>query len=191
MQIQPNQNHLAQIAKTSGGSEAKATHAQIKNSENEFAQAIHAKDSHINSILPGGCVIPPETFFHSNNKSIEKTLAQASAKYPGAQRDALNSFHENIEGMTPGELDDLKDNIVKRMGSNETSQWERDILQKMYQIADAVAENRIPPHVGKPSVDPFPRIKPFPNPIEIYKKTPQPAIEPLDPGFMNKLGLED
>lgn len=139
----------------------------------ENARAVSVEDKSMHKVLPGGCVIPPRGLFDGPAEIVDSTLDRARAKHPGAQRDALESFYSQIDQMTPGELDDIKDTIVKRMGSHESSQWDRDLLQKMYQIADAVSENRLPPHVRKPAFEYI--IKPI-----IHPNPPLPA-EPRKP----------
>jgi hypothetical protein len=171
MQVNPNKQPMNITSK----GPIKATEAVNQASEATAAQAkkldlSNMEDHHSHSILPGGCVIHPTTpLFKGPETTIEKTLDRSLGKYPGAQQNALESFHNQIDNMTPGELDDMKDAIVKRMSSPDSSQRERDTLQKMYEITDAVAENRLPPHVGMSDtidfVKPFPTLpgKPFPT----------------------------
>jgi hypothetical protein len=171
MQVNPNKQPMNITNK----GPIKATEAVNQASEATAAQAKkldlnNMEDHHSHSILPGGCVIHPTTpLFKGPETIIEKTLDRSLGKYPGAQQNALESFHNQIDNMTPGELDDMKDAIVKRMSSPDSSQRERDMLQKMYEITDAVAENRLPPHVGIGDnidfVKPFPTTpgKPFPT----------------------------
>ncbi len=171
MQVNPNKQPMNITNK----GPIKATEAVNQASEATAAQAkkldlSNMEDHHSHSILPGGCVIHPTApLFKGPETIIEKTLDRSLGKYPGAQQNALESFHNQIDNMTPGELDDMKDAIVKRMSSPDSSQRERDMLQKMYEITDAVAENRLPPHVGIGNnidfVKPFPTTpgKPFPT----------------------------
>lgn len=129
--------------------------------------AVEAKDQHLHTQLAGGKTeVHKGSFFGGSDKTIEDTLHRASAKYPGAQQDALAAFADQLRAMTPGERDDIKDAIVTHMGSRESSQWDRDLLQKMYQVADAVAEHRKPPHIG-------------PNKLEPNKIEPNIAIDPV------------
>lgn len=94
---------------------------------------------------------------------IEETLDIAlTVKSPMAREMALRSLNDEIQHMTPGQLDELKDAIVKRMASDDTSQRERDVLKSMYDVVDAVAENRKPP---------------------IYDRFAPPGIHPGKPGF--------
>lgn len=171
MQVNPNKQPMNITSK----GPIKGAEAVNQASEATAAQAkkldlSNMEDLHSHSILPGGCVIHPTTpLFKGPETIIEKTLDRSLGKYPGAQQNALESFHNQIDNMTPGELDDMKDAIVKRMSSPDSSQRERDMLQKMYEITDAVAENRLPPHVGIGDtidfVKPFPTLpgKPFPT----------------------------
>lgn len=146
------------VNSTSGSQETQPLHTSLINDK-------------ICKILPGGCVQPAK-LFNDADSIISDALSTASAKYPGAQARALNEFHNDIDNMTPRELDEMKDTLVDRMASPKTSQWERNLLQKMYAITDAVAENRIPPHVGEK----FP-IRPIPgNPGRPFPKFPEPQI---------------
>ncbi|MGE3724798.1 MAG: hypothetical protein AB7I41_04555 [Candidatus Sericytochromatia bacterium] len=95
----------------------------------------------------------------SNSELIDDTLNSAMfTKMPGARQAAMRSLLGETKGMTPGQLDDLKDAIVKRMSSPDTTQNERDVLKNMYDVVDAVSENRpVPPHlIGINHVHPFP-----------------------------------
>lgn len=106
-------------------------------------------DINIINKLPGGCFgggIKP--LFNRCENIIDDAMSQAHAKMFGAQTQALRSFCSDIKGMDQQELDEMKDTLVKRMGSEDSSQWERNLLQKMYEITDAVAEHRTPPHIG-------------------------------------------
>lgn len=119
-------------------------------------------------------------FFAGPDKIIDQTFSLARAKHPIAQADALNDFHQAISDMTPGELDDMKDAIVGRMSSEDSSQWDRNLLQKMYNVADAVSENRkVDLHGGTKipggKIPGFPE-KPFPCfPPNIIRPTPMPG----------------
>ena len=94
-----------------------------------------------------------------NSAIIDETLDSALfTKMPGARQAAMRSLLGETKGMTPGQLDDLKDAIVKRMSSPDTTQNERDVLKNMYDVVDAVSENRpVPPHlIGINQIRPFP-----------------------------------
>lgn len=106
-------------------------------------------------------VLPPNKidsisigFFSPTEAIIDNAMNRASAKYPGAQSDALRNFHEDIAHMTQNELDEMKDALVDRLASPESSQWDRNFLHKMYEMTDAVAEHRDPGL--KPGKLPFP-----------------------------------
>lgn len=97
--------------------------------------------------LPGGCFgggIKP--MFGRMDNIIDDALMAAHNKMFGAQTQALRGFYTDIKGMDQNELDEMKDTLVKRLASDD-SQWDRNLLQKMYQITDAVAEHRQPPHL--------------------------------------------
>jgi hypothetical protein len=83
------------------------------------------------------------------NALIDDTVSSAIyTKMPFARQHAMRNMLSEIKGMSPGQLDDLKDAIVKRMASPDTSQNERDVLKNMYDVVDAVAENRpVPEHL--------------------------------------------
>lgn len=129
MQVNPNQSQIQPMAGkgVAKGAEAIAKAAQAAEATGAEAQAKkldlnNYEDHHSHAILPGGCVIHPTApLFKGPETLIEKTLDRTLAKYPGAQQDALDSFHNQIDSMTPGELDDMKDAIVKRMSSPDTS----------------------------------------------------------------------
>ncbi|HEY9844406.1 MAG TPA: hypothetical protein V6D23_28305, partial [Candidatus Obscuribacterales bacterium] len=55
-----------------------------------------------------------------------------------------------------------------RLGSSKATQWDRSLLQKMYEIADAVAEHRSPPHLHDKPIwfEPKPFPIPFPKHFE-------------------------
>lgn len=114
------------------------------------------------------------------NATIDDTLHTALyAKMPFAREYAMQGLLKETKGMTPGELDDLKDAIVKRMSSPDSSQRERDVLKNMYDLVDAVAENRpVPMHlVAVPNKGPLDQT--FPE--EIIKPT-FPVGKPGHPG---------
>lgn len=148
----------------------------------QVAERLHTTDEHANSISSGSSIGSIRMFSSPSNEIIDEAMTRSMAKYPGSQRDALNGFHKDISRMTQDQLDDMKDTIVKRMSSDESSQWDRDLLQKMYEITDAVSEHRSPPHVGgkepwgpiniKPGIGepPYP-IKPI-HPIHPHEKDP-------------------
>lgn len=100
--------------------------------------------------MPGSTCVDLPQLFSNSDTIIDNTLSQASQKRMGAQSRALSEFHVNIRNMTPGQLDEMKDSLVSRMGSDKTSQWERNLLEKMYEVTDAVAENRQVPHMDNP-----------------------------------------
>ncbi|MGE3728018.1 MAG: hypothetical protein AB7I41_20855 [Candidatus Sericytochromatia bacterium] len=179
MQVNPQKQPMQTIT-SKGPVQGSAPPAQGSEHTDAIAQAkkldlSNMQDQHSHSILPGGCVIHPTTpLFKGPETIIEKTLDRTLGKYPGARQDALESFHNQIDNMTPGELDDMKDAIVKRMSSPDSSQRDRDMLQKMYEITDAVAENRLPPHVGiGGSID-------FPKPFPPRPFPPKPIFPPSD-----------
>ncbi|MGE3724797.1 MAG: hypothetical protein AB7I41_04550 [Candidatus Sericytochromatia bacterium] len=109
-----------------------------------------------------GCVLPFD-FVDKNSPEqlINQTLKQATRPMGGWSNEyALRHLMDKAQNMTPGEIDDLKDAIVKRMSSPNTSQTERDILKDMYSVVDAVAENRpVPRHL----ID-HPRYEVYPQP---------------------------
>jgi hypothetical protein len=116
---------------------------------------------------------------------IDDTLSTALyAKMPFAREQALRSMERNLRNMTPGQLDDVKDAIVKRMASPDASQRERDVLKDMYELTDAIAENRqatpghkilprpiVPPTLDNDEKAPFRQVEPpiFADP-PVFKK---------------------
>jgi hypothetical protein len=95
-----------------------------------------------------------------NSAIIDETVdAALFTKMPGARQAAMRSLLGETKGMTPGQLDDLKDAIVKRMSSPDTTQNERDVLKNMYDVVDAVSENRpVPPDlIGANKIHRFPQ----------------------------------
>ncbi|MEZ0373015.1 MAG: hypothetical protein ACAI44_28250 [Candidatus Sericytochromatia bacterium] len=101
--------------------------------------------------LPGGCFGGGvKDLFNRCDNIIDDTLNDAHNKMFGAQSQALRSFHCEIKCMSQDQLDEMKDTLVRRLGSDDSSQWDRNLLQKMYEITDAVAEHRQPPHVKDP-----------------------------------------
>lgn len=142
--------------------------------------------------------------FNPSEDIIDDTLSEASMKMPGAQDMALHDFHHAVENMNQKELDQMKDTLARHMSSPKSSQWDRSLLQKMYDITDAVSEHRLPPHLneGKPH---FPKFPKFPNPIDPGFPAPFPGgggnIDPgfyidlpnagdIDPGFSRQIGGE-
>lgn len=142
----------------------------------------------------GGSVIKPAPMFNDVGKDVERVLsigvmhAQANEngqqiKTPGVE------FHLNqvMQGMNNGEKDELRDAIVERMSSKDTTQRERDVLQRMYNHVDGLLDkgkvlNDIKPGgpniiQGKPPFDPG--IKPG-----------GPHIIQGKPGLMEKLQEE-
>lgn len=127
-------------------------------------------------------------------------------------------FHLGFEmdDMTPGEMDDLRDAIVDRMASPDTSQREREVLKRMYDFVDNATDDAsglkpdirriiddLRPHVicvmpeppgghGFHPVEPPPGVghpgKPAPLPPGLHKKDPF-----LDgkPGFPGRLEIQE
>lgn len=116
--------------------------------------------------LPGACVIDKiPGLFNDADDLIDTALNRALAKYPGAQNDALKGFYHEVKNMTQDQLDEMKDTLVKHLASPDTSERERGLLKKMYDITDAVSEHRQPPHIQKfPFEDHFPKPLPYPMP---------------------------
>lgn len=154
MSVQSQHVSSVQVARSSGVEFKPNTPAQTEKS----IQKPHHKPDHVLPALCGGKIESIFVdMFGSADAIIKNTLNQASTKYPGAQADALMDFHNEIANMTQQELDEMKDALVKQISSPQSSQWDRNLLQKMYQVTDAVAEHRDP---GLKQ----PRIKPFPMP---------------------------
>lgn len=135
-----------EMARKVGGAEpTQATESKSeaqKSPEKEHAEAI--KDQH-HSLLPHDCLHPPKKVsLGGTEHAIEETLNRARAKYPGAQQDALNAFAHELKFMTPGEVDDIKDSIVDHMADPSNSQWDRELFQKMYHVADSISEHHGP-----------------------------------------------
>jgi hypothetical protein len=143
--------------------------------------------------LPGGRPIvdlPPGIFKTGPEGIIDDALNFAlTAKTPMARQMAMRDVLSEAKGMTPGQLDDFKDAIVKRMASDDSSQRERDVLKMMYDVVDAVSENRpVPPHLVSEPHRPF--VKPprvpmgepgIPN-IELHHSRPNKMMEELQLG---------
>lgn len=135
----------------------------INTSDNSFIRPLPGKTQPI--------TLPPGLFEKDGPQAIiEDALDLAlNAKTPMARQMAMGNVAREARQMTPGQLDDLKDAIVKRMASDDTSQRERDVLKMMYDTVDAIAENRpvkgtldldmisSPPFMPKPIEFPFPR----------------------------------
>lgn len=100
--------------------------------------------------LPNGIGDAFKQLFNRCDTLIDETLANAHNKMFGAQAQALRGFYQDIKGMDQQQLDEMKDTLVHRMGSEDSSQWDRNLLEKMYQITDAVSEHRPAPHVRDP-----------------------------------------
>jgi len=161
MSIQSQSVSSIQTARPSGVEFKTNTYTQTEKS----IQKPYNKPDHVLPALRGGKIESIFVdMFGSADAIIKNTLNQASAKYPGAQADALMDFHSEITNMTQQELDEMKDALVKRMSSPQSSQWDRNLLQKMYQVTDAVAEHRDPglkpggfkPFPIKPTLPQFP-----------------------------------
>lgn len=211
MQVNPNQSPqniqqaVSQAASAAAQAAGKIDHDQMIQNLKDLAKAKkmedHAPEGRIvdkmKDFAARGAAVAAMKAFDGATHLMNETLDIARGKTPKAQQKALEFFYNRIAQMTPGELDDVKDTIVKRMGSHDSSQWERDILQKMYQIADAVAENRTPPYVGKPNkilpfiAPPFPPSKPPLEPIVPHPFKPAPALkEPWVHPFPKDIQLE-
>lgn len=158
--------HSAEILSTppasAPNSEARR-HAQCPGIQAEDAVTKCRPDAHQISILPGKIDSLNLFRFGSDVQVlVSETLKDARSNSPMAAKLAMQNFRFELQGMTLGEIDEVKDVIVKRMASSKSSQSERDVLAPMYQIADAAAENRMPS-------PPWPIFQPKPL--------------PLDPGF--------
>ncbi|MGE3725598.1 MAG: hypothetical protein AB7I41_08615 [Candidatus Sericytochromatia bacterium] len=123
--------------------------------------------------IPGKPGVSITDFFQNDAKSlVEDTLSDVRNDHPLVSNLAMQRFASKLRGMTPGELDDVKDAIVAKMSSPDASQSDRNVLQKMYNLADAAAENRQPvrPFPVRPPrpmpfpIDEIPHPKPFPMP---------------------------
>lgn len=120
--------------------------------------------------IPGGIGDTFKQLFNRCDTIIDETLANAHNKMFGAQAQALRGFYKDIKGMDQQELDEMKDTLVHRMGSEDASQWDRNLLEKMYQITDAVSEHRPAPHVREPfDILPYKPSFDKPNFIELMK----------------------
>lgn len=164
--------------------------------------AQHQIQDHIQSIkLPGGDLTSILGKLYSPvEEIIDNTVSHASVKMMGARQDALQGFHHSIAKMNQNDLDEMKDALVKNLASPESSQWDRDLFQQMYDITDAVSEHRQPPHLNlKPSFDPGFNRPLFPdhNKIDpgfnldpgIYNPPIFPDHNKIDPGFKLDPGI--
>ncbi|MBT9547267.1 MAG: hypothetical protein IV090_17880 [Candidatus Sericytochromatia bacterium] len=120
--------------------------------------------------IPGKPSVSIADFFQNDAKAlVEDTLSDVRNDHPLVSNLAMQRFTSKLRGMTPGELDDVKDAIVAKMSSPDASQSDRNVLQKMYNLADAASENRQPdrPFPVRPRpfpIDEIPMPKPFPMP---------------------------
>ena len=163
------------------------------NEKHQHATPSHGSEmkikDHAHPVTPGHQHAESISLFSNGpDRIVDNAMQGALNKYPGAQADALRDFAGELKSMTPGELDDVKDTIVSRMSSPESSQWDRDFLQKLYNVADAVSENRKPEIPGghKPQFPGKPGFpgKPFPRIPDII----HPGFPPgTKPNFPNKL----
>lgn len=121
---------------------------------------------------------------HDCNDIIDDTISAAKRFHGMTETSALRGFHADIKGMDQNELDEMKDTLVKRMASPDASQNERELMQKMYEITDAVSEHRNPPHLHDfNEVRPLPMPYPgpdFPRPIGPCKPV-HPWLEQIKP----------
>ena len=129
--------------------------------------------------------------FGQSDHLIDETLSTAlHAKMPFAREYALRHMEKHLKTMTPAQLDDIKDTIVKRMASPDTSQRERDVLKDMYELTDAVAENRPTPGKIHDSIDHIkPKITPIFKKLDMDENDPFRQIEPpifVDPPIFKK-----
>lgn len=99
----------------------------------------------------GGPGIKPTPMFNDYGKDVDRIMdlgvAHVQARERGTQIKTPDvEFHLNhvMEDMTAGEKDELRDTIVERMSSKNTSQTERDVLQRMYNHVDSAADKAIP-----------------------------------------------
>lgn len=142
----------------------------------------------------GGSVIKPAPMFNDVGKDVERVLsigvmhAQANEngqqiKTPGVE------FHLNqvMQGMNNGEKDELRDAIVERMSSKDTTQRERDVLQRMYNHVDGQLDKGKVLNDIKPGGPHFPGKKP---PFDPGIKPGGPHIIEGKPGLMEKLQEE-
>ncbi|PKL77943.1 MAG: hypothetical protein CVV27_04275 [Candidatus Melainabacteria bacterium HGW-Melainabacteria-1] len=150
-QASSNVNSTASSAARAAGSAAASAkpaegsaHAHEKDPFLKHPGAGHFEDQ-IGKLPPNGSIQKPNPFHF--NQSAEKTVdrvlsigvAHAEARENGYQIKTPDvEFHlaMALEGMTPGEMDEVRDAIVDRMSSPKTSQQERDVLQRMYNFVD-------------------------------------------------------
>ncbi len=171
----------AEIHKAKPGQSAVAT-------PKEFEQKLQAipkcfVDEKCIRPIPGKPSISIADFFQNDAKAlVEDTLSDVRNDHPLVSNLAMQRFTSKLRGMTPGELDDVKDAIVAKMSSPDASQSDRNVLQKMYNLADAASENR---HPGRP----FPvRPRPFPmDEIPMPKPFPLPRHFDVMPNEMDQL----
>lgn len=132
--------------------------------------------------LPGGKIEIP-SFFNQFDNLIDDALASLSqpncrCPHSSPEQRAMRSFHNDIKSMSQKDLDGLKDTLVKRMAGRDASQNERELMQKLYEITDAVSEHRDPPHLK----DFFDFVTPTPIRIgDILEK--EPAIQQIEIKF--------
>jgi hypothetical protein len=155
----------------------------------EFENELHAApkcfiDEKCIRPIPGKPSVSITDFFQNDAKSlVEDTLSDVRNDHPLVSNLAMQRFTSKLRGMTPGEIDDVKDAIVAKMSSPDASQSDRNALQKMYNLADASAENRLIPQPR-----PYPRPMPFPmdeNPMP--KPFPMPRHWDIQPNGMDQL----
>ncbi|MEZ0374925.1 MAG: hypothetical protein ACAI44_37915 [Candidatus Sericytochromatia bacterium] len=98
----------------------------------------------IGKLVPGGPVLKPQPLFQQDAAAtVEHVLAigvmHAQAREQGYQIKTPDvEFHlaMALDGMTPGEMDEVRDAIVDAMASPDTTQRERDVLKRMYDFVD-------------------------------------------------------
>lgn len=158
----------------------------------------HCCEDVISSIqIPEGKLEQIIGFLDPSSEIIDSALSTASIKMMGARQEALRDFHSSISHMNQRELDEMKDTLVNRLASPESSQWDRDLLKQMYEITDAVSEHRKPPHLehkfpidpgfGKPAWPPIHKDPGFE--IDPGFNRPWPPGHEIDPGFSIDPGM--
>lgn len=153
------------------GSKPSAIVSTPKNAEDVFATPKCFADEKCIRPIPGKPNVSIADFFQNDAKAlVEDTLSDVRNDHPLVSNLAMQRFTSKLRGMTPGELDDVKDAIVAKMSSPDASQSDRNVLQKMYNLADAASENRMP-------VRPVHPVRPLPFPSQEYP-TPKPFPMP-------------
>lgn len=163
--------------------------------ENHHAESkLEKLRDQLGEITPGKKINIQSMFNDDSAETVERVLAigmmHARAEADGQQIKTPGvEFHmaREVEGLKPRALDNLRDAIVERMSSPESSQMERDVLQRMYNVADKAADgaslpNKLPPNI-RPG-GPFP-IHEGQHPMQPKPPKPFPPMgEPaFPPGF--------